>query len=129
MPAPPPPFEQIKRDIIERVRTGELRPGDRLPTIRALAEDLSLAANTVARAYKGLEEARIVTTRRGSGTVVASEAPARAREAAAAVRREEGGTADPTLVALLADPIAAARAQGHGELEILAAVRAVLARP
>ena len=56
MPSPQPPYEQVRREIVEQVRSGELRPGDRLPAIRAHAADLGLAAGTVARAYKLLEE-------------------------------------------------------------------------
>ena len=44
-----PPFEQIRVQVIEAVRTGTLTPGDKLPTVRRLAEDLGLAPNTVAR--------------------------------------------------------------------------------
>src|SRR5690625_6422974 len=63
-----PPFEQIKRDVLDQVRTGVLTSGDRLPAIRALASELQLAAGTVARAYKELEEAKVIVYRRGAGT-------------------------------------------------------------
>src|SRR3954469_24796816 len=67
-----PPFEQVRAQVEERIRSGALAPGDRLPTVRALAADLGLAANTVARAYKELEAAGLVETRSRAGTVVAS---------------------------------------------------------
>lgn len=67
-----PPFEQVRAQLAGLVATGQLLPGDRLPTVRALAADLGLAANTVARAYKELEAAGLVETRRRAGTVVAS---------------------------------------------------------
>ena len=67
-----PPFEQVRAQVEASIRSGRLVPGDRLPTVRALAADLGLAANTVARAYKGLEAAGLVETRSRAGTVVAS---------------------------------------------------------
>jgi GntR family transcriptional regulator len=67
-----PPFEQVRPQLAGLIATGRLLPGDRLPTVRALAADLGLAANTVARAFKELEAAGLVETRRRAGTVVAS---------------------------------------------------------
>lgn len=62
------------RQIIDRVRaaiaTGELSPGDRLPTVRQLAVDLSINPNTVSRAYTELELTGLVETQMGSGTFV-----------------------------------------------------------
>lgn len=127
MNTPTPPYEQVRREIVEQVRAGELAPGDRLPAIRVLAGDLGLAAGTVARAYKLLEEAQIIVTRRGAGTTVAPGAVAACEESAAATSRESGAVADPVVVALFAGPVAEARAKGHGDVEILAAVRAALA--
>lgn len=124
---PTPPYEQVRREIIEQVRSGELRPGDKLPAIRVLAGDLGLAPGTVARAYKLLEEAQIVQTRRGAGTTVAPGAAMEARRLAATDQRESGGPVDADLVALFAGPIATARERGARDVEILASVRAVLA--
>ena len=67
-----PPFEQIRAQVLAHVAAGRLRAGDRLPTIRALANDLGVAAGTVARAYRELEAGGVVTTRRRTGTVVAA---------------------------------------------------------
>jgi GntR family transcriptional regulator len=62
------------RQIIDRVKsaiaTGELEPGDRLPTVRQLAVDLSINPNTVSRAYTELELTGLVETQMGSGTFV-----------------------------------------------------------
>ena len=66
-----PPYEQVRAQIAGAVATGALAAGDRLPTVRALAADLGLAVNTVARAYKELEADGLVVTRRRAGTVVA----------------------------------------------------------
>lgn len=67
-----PPFEQVRAQVVALVDAGELVPGTRLPTVRGLADDLGLAVNTVARAYRELEAAGVVETRGRRGTVVAS---------------------------------------------------------
>lgn len=127
MPSPQPPYEQVRREIVDQVRSGELRPGDRLPAIRAHAADLGLAAGTVARAYKLLEEEQIILTRRGAGTTIAPDAVTHADRAAETVRREGGGPVDPALLSLFAGPVAEARTRGARDVEILRAVRAALA--
>ncbi|MGO2361050.1 MAG: GntR family transcriptional regulator, partial [Brachybacterium tyrofermentans] len=76
---------------------------------------------------KLLEEAQILVTRRGAGTTVAPGAVAASERSAAATDRESGGVADPDLVALFSGPVADARAKGHGDVEIMASVRAALA--
>ena len=105
-----PVYEQVRTQVVAHVAAGRLRPGDRLPTIRALATDLGVAPGTVARAFRELEQSGVVATRRRSGTVVADGAvPARveARRAAAAYVR-------------------AARAAGLGDDEALALVHGAL---
>lgn len=66
-----PPFEQIRRQLTLLIESGDLVADERLPSVRQLADGLDLAVNTVARAYKELEAAGLVTTRRGAGTRVA----------------------------------------------------------
>ncbi|HEX7352189.1 GntR family transcriptional regulator [Brachybacterium sp.] len=127
MSPPYPPYEQVRREILEQVRTGELRPGDRLPAIRAHAEDLGLSAGTVARVYKLLEESQVIVTRRGAGTTIAPGAAQVARRLAESERRGDEVRADDVLVGLFVGPIATARARGARDVEILAAVRAALA--
>jgi len=63
-----PPFEQLRQQIAADIASGELAPGERLPTVRSLAESLGLAVNTVARAYRELETIGVIRTegRRGS---------------------------------------------------------------
>jgi DNA-binding transcriptional regulator YhcF (GntR family) len=78
-----PSYEQVRSQIAEMVRSGALPVGTRLPTVRKLAEDLGLAANTVARAYKELEADAVVETRGRHGTFVAA-ATDTLRDAAAA---------------------------------------------
>ncbi|HEX2804557.1 MAG TPA: GntR family transcriptional regulator [Kineosporiaceae bacterium] len=82
--SPVPPFEQLRAGIAEQIRDGRLPPGTRLPPVRRLAEDLALAPNTVARAYRELETAGLVATAGRRGTVVAASGDAVVREAAAA---------------------------------------------
>jgi DNA-binding transcriptional regulator YhcF (GntR family) len=79
-----PPYEQIRTQIANQVASGELPPGTRLPTVRALAETLGIAPNTVARAYRELEHSGVVTTRGRNGTVVNGEGADRAAKEAAA---------------------------------------------
>lgn len=79
-----PPFDQLRTQIIDGVREGQLTAGMRLPTVRELAGQLGLAVNTVARSYRELESAGIVETRGRSGTFVASLDPSAAAMAAAA---------------------------------------------
>ena len=69
--SPVPPFEQVRAGLEEAIRSGELPAGTRLPTVRRLAEQLDLAVNTVARAYRELEQEGRIDTRGRSGTFVA----------------------------------------------------------
>ncbi|MGO4661276.1 GntR family transcriptional regulator [Terrabacter sp. 2TAF16] len=105
-----PPFEQVRAQLAGLIATGHLLPGDRLPTVRALAADLGLAANTVARAFKELEAAGLVETRRRAGTVVASGEH----------------TADVAVMALAAKFAAAARDAGLDAAAAVDLVRAAL---
>lgn len=102
---PTPPYEQIRRQIVALVSSGALAPGDRLPTVRQLANDLGLAAGTVARAYRELESAGWLHTRRGAGTRVGATPPRPATDAAALrqladefVRRARFLGADDTMI-------------------------------
>lgn len=65
-----PPFEQIKAQLVERVASGALIAGTKLPAVRQLATDLGIAPNTVARAYRELEADGFLETRGRNGTVV-----------------------------------------------------------
>lgn len=79
-----PLFDQLRTQIIGGIRDGRLAPGTRLPTVRELAGQLSLAVNTVARAYRELEAANILETRGRFGTFVARIDPADTAMASAA---------------------------------------------
>ncbi|MFE5299241.1 GntR family transcriptional regulator [Streptomyces sp. NPDC056632] len=78
------PYEQLRAQISESARSGELPVGYKLPTVRGLAEDLGLAANTVAKAYKALEVDGVIETRGRNGTFVAAASDAASRLAATA---------------------------------------------
>ena len=67
-----PPFEQLRVQVLEGVRDGSLVPGDKLPTVRTLAAELGIAANTVARAYRELERDDVIETRGRNGTFVST---------------------------------------------------------
>jgi GntR family transcriptional regulator len=69
---PTPLYAQLERSIRFAIATGRLRIGDQLPTVRQLAVDLRINANTVAKVYAELERASVVETRRGVGTFVSA---------------------------------------------------------
>ncbi|MEU1402530.1 GntR family transcriptional regulator [Streptomyces sp. NPDC005728] len=112
--SPVPPYEQIRAQLAALITTGRLAENDRLPTVRQLAADLGLAAGTVARAYRELEAASLIRTRRGAGTRVAPLPAPAARP-------------DPAELAALARVfVAQARTLGATEDEVVSAVRAAL---
>jgi DNA-binding transcriptional regulator YhcF (GntR family) len=67
---PVPPYEQLRQQVTALVLAGSLARGDRLPSIRQLANDLGIAGGTVARAYRELEADGVVATRGRHGTVI-----------------------------------------------------------
>jgi GntR family transcriptional regulator len=75
-----PIYTQIVNQVQAQVAGGVLQPGDQLPTVRALAEELRVNFNTVARAYRILDEARIISTQQGRGTFITEVPPARVTE-------------------------------------------------
>jgi GntR family transcriptional regulator len=74
---PTPLYHQLERSIKFAIATGKLRIGDQLPTVRQLAVELKINANTVAKVYAVLERSGVLETRRGVGTFV-QERPAEA---------------------------------------------------
>ena len=81
-----PPFEQVKQQLIGQIRGGELQTGEKLPTVRHLADELGLATNTVARAYRELERADIIETRGRNGSFVSAQGDAAEKQAQEAAR-------------------------------------------
>lgn len=107
-----PLFDQIRIQVIDGVRAGRLPPGTRLPTVRELAGNLGLAVNTVARAYRELEAAGVVETRRRLGTFIA--------------RTDPTDTAMATAAAAYADAV---RALGLGQAAALRYLAAAFDEP
>ena len=64
-------IEQIKQQIADET----LKPGDQLPTVRALAQELRVNFNTVARSYRMLDEAGVISTQQGRGTYITEKPP------------------------------------------------------
>ena len=72
--APEPVYEQIVRQIHDAVKSGRLKPATPLPTVRQLAGDLVINRNTVARAYRILEEQGVILTAGRKGTFIRRDA-------------------------------------------------------
>ncbi|WP_442931096.1 GntR family transcriptional regulator [Micromonospora sp. NBC_00389] len=109
-----PPYEQVRGQLAELIGDGRLPVGSRLPTVRQLAADLRLAANTVARAYRELETAGLLETRGRNGTFVApgrDDAVDRLHRAAAGYAAEATrlGVPPATALALVRAALDAAR--------------------
>lgn len=105
-----PPYDQLRAQVAAQVASGERSPGERLPTVRGLANELGLAVNTVARAYKELEQDGVIETRGRAGSFVTGDrrdGAARAAAAEYAARVRALGVADTEALALVR------RALGH----------------
>src|SRR5213592_3235601 len=110
---PTPIYAQLNRALRAAIATSRLRPGDQLPTVRQLAVELRVNANTVARVYGELERAGVIETRRGVGSFI-SATPAQARPP-----REH----DRRLRAFVTRVLADADTAGFGVDEVIAALR------
>src|SRR4051812_6852590 len=102
-----PIYLQLMEQVKHGVETGSLRPGDQLPGIRRVAEDLVINPNTVAKAYRELEHAGVVELRQGAGAFIL-ERP----DAGAQTDRLRGGQK------VVAETVRRLRAEGLGEDEI-----------
>ena len=109
-----PIYVQLERGLRAAIAAGRLRPGDQLPTVRQLAVDLRVNANTVARVYGELERRGVLETRRGVGSFV-SATPAQARPPDERERR---------LRAFITRLLADADAAGFSIDDVTAALRA-----
>jgi GntR family transcriptional regulator len=112
-----PIYRQIQDQIRYGIASGRLRPGEQLPTVRALAVELSVNPNTVIKAYTELERQGVLTTEQGSGTFVAPQpmAPVRAADREAKLR------------ALCAEFLGQAAQYGFGSDDVLQAIRKLTA--
>ena len=75
-----PIYLQVMSQVKHAVASGELQPGDQLPTVRQLAADLRVNFNTIARAYRSLDEEGIISTQHGRGTYILEPASERDSE-------------------------------------------------
>jgi GntR family transcriptional regulator len=111
---PTPIYAQLDRGLRAAIVTGRLKVGDQLPTVRQLAVELRVNANTVARVYAELERSGVLETRRGVGSFVAAT-EALARPADEKARRLE---------AFVTHVLADAAAAGFGFEELTSAIEA-----
>jgi GntR family transcriptional regulator len=102
-----PIYLQLMEQVKHAIETGALRPGEQLPGIRPLAEELVINSNTVAKVYRELEHVGVVELRQGSGAFVSQNA--RAKRLAEALRAGQ---------ALVAGAVDKVRARGIGDDEI-----------
>lgn len=102
-----PLYLQIVKQVKRLVAHGALRPGDRLPAVRELALQLRINPNTVARAYRELQHAEIISPKWGEGSFIADGAAALA----------EKGRED-IVAEILADAVAQARSLGLSDDEL-----------
>jgi GntR family transcriptional regulator len=108
-----PIYIQIMNQIEQQVSGGTLKPGAQLPTVRTLASELRINFNTVARAYRLLDEAGIISTQQGRGTYILVKPPPEVEERL----REE------TLEALARQYIGEAKRLNCSNAEIIQKVR------
>ncbi len=108
-----PIYAQLERGLRAAMATGRLKPGDQLPTVRQLAVELQINANTVARVYLELERAGAIETRRGVGSFVRAT-PAEAHPPRELERR---------LRAFVTRVLADADAAGFSKDDVIAALR------
>lgn len=111
-----PIYTQIVNQIQSQLVNGIIKPGDQLPTVRALAQELRVNFNTVARAYRILDEERIISTQQGRGTYITEIPPPEVSEK---LRRE-------SLEALTGRFINEAFRLGFSEREVSQMVRVCL---
>ena len=111
---PTPIYAQLERGFRAAIATSRLRPGDQLPTVRQLAVDLQINANTVARVYAELERAGVIETKRGVGSFITAT-PAQAHPPREQERRLRG---------FVMRVLAEADAAGFTIDEVMAALRA-----
>lgn len=101
-----PPFEQVRAQLADRIRGGDLAGGHKLPSIRQLAGDLRIAPGTVARAYAALEADGLIESSRASGTRVrrgqalSTDLGDAATRFVAAVQQQEGVALEAALSAV-----------------------------
>ena len=107
---PRPIYEQIRDELQKLILTGVLPPGEKLPSVRELAQELAINPNTIQRAYRELEQGGYIDSVPGKGNFAAL------KQEAASQRKDE-------LMTRLRETAAELRSLGTGEEELLACVR------
>ncbi|MFN8113071.1 MAG: FadR/GntR family transcriptional regulator [Solirubrobacterales bacterium] len=115
-------YERVADEIAAQVRAGALKPGDRLPGERTMAQQLEVGRTTVHEAIASLQVSGIVETRRGAGSVVAEDALERLEFTEGTVREERSDASPAALLEVreLIEPAAARRAASLGKRDKLA---------
>lgn len=99
-----PVYEQVVRQIIFAVAGGALRPGERIPSVRQLARQLAINPNTVARAFRQLQDQKVIESVRGTGMQVRQDAVAICRQSRVdVVTRRLAGAIDEARQSQLSD--------------------------
>lgn len=112
-----PIYLQLMEQVRHAIETGALKPGEQLPSIRPLAEELVMNPNTVAKAYRELEHEGVIELRQGAGAFVSNKAPT--QQEAERLQAAQ---------ALVAQGIQRLRARGITDEEIRRLIEAELAR-
>src|SRR6516162_760571 len=113
-----PIYRQIQDQVRYGITSRSLRPGEQLPTVRALAVELCVNPNTVIKAYTELEREGILTTEQGSGTFVAPQPPAPLTD----------GQRQAKLDSLCSEFLAQAARYGFSSEDVIGAVQALTER-
>lgn len=106
-----PIWIQIRNRVIYLIRSGQLQPGDRLPSVRELAVKQNINFNTAAKAYKDLERDGLIQTKRGSGTFVATQAD------------DVRGISDSPIDTIIGELLKMAKSSGISDDELLFRIR------
>src|SRR6476469_6957988 len=120
-----PIYLQLMEQVKHNIETGALRPGEQLPGIRPLAEELVINPNTVAKAYRELEHEGVIELRHGAGAFVAGDPQARAKKtdhlraaqalvAAVIEKLRARGVTEDEIRRLVEAELAGRRTGGHG---------------
>ena len=119
-----PIYLQLMEQVKHNIETGALRPGDQLPGIRPLAEELVINPNTVAKAYRELEHEGVIELRQGAGAFVSARARAQKQTdkvragrdavADAIARLRRSGLSDEEIRRLVEAELAGIKSGGHG---------------
>jgi GntR family transcriptional regulator len=119
-----PIYLQLMEQVKHGIETGALRPGEQLPGLRPLAEELVINPNTVAKAYRELEHEGVIELRQGAGAFVSAKARAQKQTdklragkdavADAIARLRKSGLSDEEIRRLFEAELAGIKSGGHG---------------